>query len=201
MSSGIAKSITTSATVAVVSGIGFKTVESVFKYPTNKAQLESQGYKSLFEVKKKQFTRWKERFLSHKEELIKIIPEIHSNSSNNEGTYFLKKWCYQSLYKSHSSNNINLFNNIKSFCTMDIKSFLLEKDNIQAIDDVKENKEIVFQKHQESIVKAGILKQGINFSDLLTWCKLTLAETYHPHKTESINNAQEFCLTSESSFK
>ncbi|CBY92559.1 hypothetical protein HF1_05510 [Mycoplasma haemofelis str. Langford 1] len=193
MSSSIAKSITTSAAVAVVSGVGFKSVESIFKYPTNKDHLESQGYKSLFEVKRNQFTRWKERFLRHKEELMKMIPEIHSNSSNNEGAYFLKKWCYQNIYKGHSSSNKTIFNQIKSFCTIDIKSFLLEGENVQTIDDVQENKEEAFKQRQASIIKVGILKQGSGFS------KSVLFETYHPITMKIINNAKEFCLAPEPS--
>ncbi|CBY92622.1 hypothetical protein HF1_06140 [Mycoplasma haemofelis str. Langford 1] len=201
MSSSIAKSVTTSATVAVISGVGFKTAETLFQYPTNKAHLESQHYKSLFEVRKNQFTRWRERFLHHREELIRLIPEINSHSSRNEGAYFLKKWCYQNLYERYSVEKIEIFNQLKLFCTIDIKSFLLEEEDSQTIDDMKEtelHKEEIFRQHKESAIKEGILKERDDFNVLLSWCKSTLRERYKPENIKTIRNAREFCLAPDS---
>ncbi|AEW45330.1 hypothetical protein MHC_02320 [Mycoplasma haemocanis str. Illinois] len=201
MNSCISKSVTTSAVVAIITGFWFKSTAALFKYPTNKAHLESQHYKSLFEVKKNQFNRWRERFLNHKKELIRIIPEINSHSSRNEGAYFLKKWCYRNLYESYSTEKVETFNHLKLFCTMDIKSFLLEEEYSQTIDDIEEadlNKEEIFKQYKETSIKAGILKEGDNFDSLLTWCKSILNKRYKPENRKDIWNAREFCLTPDS---
>nr|WP_014272434.1 hypothetical protein [Mycoplasma haemocanis] len=201
MSSSIAKSLTTAATVSVISGVGFKTVDILFKHPTNKAHLESQNYKSLFEVKKNPFTRWREKYTNYHKELERIIPEINSDSSSNEGAYFLKRWCYRNMYESYNSRKIDTFNQLKIFCTMDIKAFLLEEEDTQTIDDMKEsdeNKNTVFHKYKRTAMKEGILKEGDNFDKLVTWCRSVLKETYKPEKKKTINHAWEFCLTPES---
>ncbi|AEG73004.1 hypothetical protein MHF_0734 [Mycoplasma haemofelis Ohio2] len=201
MSSSIAKSLTTSATVAVISGVGFKTVDTLFKRPTNKAHLESQNYKSLFEVRRNPFTRWREKYLNYKKELEEIIPEISSDSSSNEGAYFLKRWCHRNMYESYDAQKMDTFNQLKVFCTMDIKAFLLEEEDTQTIDDMKEsseNKNAIFHKYKDSIMREGILQRGDNFDNLLTWCKSTFKETYKSEKKKTINRAQEFCLTPES---
>ncbi|AEG72942.1 hypothetical protein MHF_0670 [Mycoplasma haemofelis Ohio2] len=201
MSSGIAKTVTTSATVAVISGVGFKTAGTLFNHPTNKAHLESQNYKSLFEAKRNQFTRWREKFLNHKEELETLIPEINANSSNNEGAYFLKKWCYNRLYSNHAHENSNTFNQLKRFCTMDIKAFLLEEEDTQTIDEINETEEgknDIFSKYKDSAIKAGILKTGDSFGHLLSWCKSTLKRAYKSENGKVVYDAKEFCLTPDS---
>ncbi|AEW45334.1 hypothetical protein MHC_02340 [Mycoplasma haemocanis str. Illinois] len=201
MSSGIAKSITASTTIAVISGIWFKTAGTLFNHPTNKAHLESQNYKSLFEVKRNKFTRWREKFLSHREELQNLIPEINANSSNNEGAYFLKRWCYNHLYSKYTHGNDNIFNQLKRFCTMDIKALLLEEEDTQTIDEInatEKDKESIFYQYKDLIIKSGILKEGDSFDNLLNWCKSILKKAYKPESRKDVNDAKEFCLTPDS---
>ncbi|CBY93112.1 hypothetical protein HF1_11040 [Mycoplasma haemofelis str. Langford 1] len=200
MGSSIVKSISASALFTLVSGITIKTIGSVITYPTNRAKLESLNYKTLFEVKRDQFIRWREVFVDNKEELIRLIPNITESSTDNEGAYLLKHWCNVQLKSKYDPS---IFNDLKRYCTLNIKAALLEAPNTQSIDGIPldmNKKEMIFNKYEERAIKQGILSRNQKFEDLVGWCKDNFILPYIPSSYGLFYKVKEFCLTPESKF-
>ncbi|OAL10150.1 hypothetical protein A6V39_04525 [Candidatus Mycoplasma haematobovis] len=196
----IANSVITTAVLTAFSGLSYKTVSILFDHPTNQNHLESLNYRTLFEAKKDQFTKWKSKYSLHSKEINVSIAEFYGVDSNVQGGYLLKRWCEARLGGHFSPDKFEEFNMIKKFCTMDIKSIMTEQENVKSIDDgtaVEKRKTFAKLKGKLKTKGVEIPKDSVDIKPLMRWCKENLKLPYIPENYSKLEEVQEFCSVTD----
>ncbi|AEW45370.2 hypothetical protein MHC_02530 [Mycoplasma haemocanis str. Illinois] len=194
MSTKLIKPIITTCLVSSCTFMGKKIIDSFTSKDTIQRRLESQGYKTIFKVKKHQFKRWKESYSYHKEDLIGLIPV---GVNINHGAYLLKNWCFHNMKESPLKHN--LLTKVVKWCTMTIKAGILDEYKIKAIEDTKVEKEgswnSILSSHKEAMRTKGIE----SVEKLSEWCFYNLRLPYTLFNNDISEDVRRFCTLEKAS--
>lgn len=192
------RTVVTTVCITSLIVLSYKAFSILFDYPTNQTHLESLNYRTIFDARKDQDSKWKSKYIFHTKELKKLIPEFNNINSNSEGGYVLKRWCEARLNENFATNKFEVFNMITKYCTMDIKSVITEYHDIKSIDDgTASEKRKTFDKLKHKLSGKGIQISNPEdkdaFKGFIKWCRQNLKLPYIPKNYYKLEEMQEYC--------
>ncbi|OAL09765.1 hypothetical protein A6V39_05370 [Candidatus Mycoplasma haematobovis] len=194
--------------VGVAGLIALEAYTNLFKKPFLKVVLETQGFKALFEIKKDPFNKWKRTFVTNKKDIIKenFVPYLTSKASNDEGAYYLNRWCRE-VFNSSSWDSVTLWR-ARRYCTATLGVEFLEEDNVSLVEELDPSVRDrewnrVFKELKSSIAQSGIIGEfstkdifaSSNIELLKDWCSSKLNQSPVNVKPKERRYARSWCVT------
>ncbi|OAL09844.1 hypothetical protein A6V39_04670 [Candidatus Mycoplasma haematobovis] len=207
----IKKFLTTLSFAGATGLIVFEIFSSLYRKPLLYLVVRSQGFKTLLEIKKEPFNKWKRIFVTNRADLFRenFIPYLTNKASDAEGAYYLNRWCREA-FNSTDWDSLTLWRT-RRYCTATWAIEFLEEDGVHLVEELDEelrekewNK--VFKELRGNIARAGVINEfneRENNADraialLQDWCGYRLNQ--HSTKENYLDKkyARSWCVTLDS---